>query len=295
MPVPPILDKTAHRAQLARALRRNAPGMDFLARQAAGDIMERLDVVDRRFELAAIAEPGDTLAEMLARSSKAATTVRLCGFAGDCGRGDLPGLVGDEESLPFAPESLDLFVSVLSLHWANDLPGALVQIRRALRPDGLFLAAMLGGDTLTELRQTLAEAEAEVRGGASPRVLPFADVRDLGALLQRAGFALPVADRDVLTVRYDSAFHLMRDLRGMGAANVLVERDRRPPPRRLFLRAAEIYADRFADPDGRVRATFEVVSLSGWAPHEGQQKPARRGSATVSLADVLGKGRSRTV
>ncbi len=291
MPVSLILDRLAWRARLTRALGRAAPGSDFLARHASDDLFERLTVVERFFDVAAVSEPVDMVAGMLARSGKAGLTVRLCAVPGIRASGDVPAVVGDEERLPFAPESLALFVSVLSLHWANDLPGALVQIRRALRPDGLFLAAMLGGATLTELRQALTEAEAEVCGGASPRILPFADVRDLGALLQRAGFALPVADRDVLTVRYDSAFDLIRDLRGMGATNVLLDRDRRPPPRRLFLRAAEIYAERFADPDGRVRATFEVVSLSGWAPHEGQQKPARRGSGTVSLAKVLGRGR----
>ena len=185
------------------------------------------------------------------------------------------GVVGDEEALPLAPDSIDLFASALALQWTNDLPGALIQIRAALRPDGLLLAAMTGGRTLAELREALAAAESEMRGGASPRVMPAADVRDLGALLQRAGFALPVADRDALTVRYDSAFDLFRDLRAMGAANALPERERRPATRRLFLRAAEIYAERFSDPDGRVRATFEIVSLSGWAPHESQQKPAQ--------------------
>ncbi len=197
------------------------------------------------------------------------------------------GLVGDEEALPLAPGSIDLFASALALQWTNDLPGALIQIRAALRPDGLLLAAMTGGSTLAELREALTAAESELRGGASPRVMPAADVRDLGALLQRAGFALPVADREVLTVRYDSAFDLFRDLRAMGAANALPERERRPAGRGLFLRAAEIYAERFSDPDGRIRATFEIVSLSGWAPHESQQQPAKRGSGKVSLAEAL--------
>jgi SAM-dependent methyltransferase len=174
--------------------------------------------------------------------------------------------VGDEEALPLAPLSTDLFVSTLALQWTNDLPGALTQIRRVLKRDALFLAAMTGGRTLVELREALFTAEAELSGGASPRVLPMADVRDAGALLQRAGFALPVADRDLLTVRYDSVFALIADLKAMGASNVLVERARRPPPRRLFARAAEIYGERFADPDGRLRATFEIISLSGRAP-----------------------------
>jgi SAM-dependent methyltransferase len=203
----------------------------------------------------------------------------------------IAGAVGDEEALPLGVASIDLFASTLALQWANDLPGALIQIRTALRPDGLFLAAMTGGETLTELRQSLFAAESELRGGASPRVIPAADVRDLGALLQRAGFALPVVDRDKVIVRYDTAFDLFRDLRAMGASNALTDRDRRPVGHKLFLRAAEIYAEKFSDADGRIRATFDIISLSGWAPHESQQKPARRGSGEVSLADVLGSGK----
>ena len=156
---------------------------------------------------------------------------------------------------------------MLALQWTNDLPGALVQIRGALRPDGLFLAALIGGQTLTELREVLSAAESEIRGGASPRVMPTADVSDLGALLQRAGFALPVVDRDLVTVRYTTALDLFRELKAMGASNALSDRDRRPASRHLLLRAAEIYAERFMDPDQRVRATFEILFLSGWAPH----------------------------
>jgi SAM-dependent methyltransferase len=185
-------------------------------------------------------------------------------------------------------ESVDLVVSGLALQWINDLPGTLVQIRRALKPDGLFLAALVGGETLTELRQSFAAAEAEIEGGVSPRVTPFADLRDLGMLLQRAGFALPVTDVDRLVVRYSSPFGLMEDLRRMGATNVLRERRRTPLRRATLIRMAEIYADRFADPDGRIRATFDIVWLSGWAPHESQQKPLRPGSATHRLADALG-------
>ncbi len=190
--------------------------------------------------------------------------------------------------MPLATGRFDLVVSALALQGANDLPGALVQIRRVLRPDGLFLGAIVGGRTLTELRAVLTEAEAEVTGGVSPRVAPFADVRDMGGLLQRAGFALPVADSEVLTVRYDSLFALMADLRAMGATSTLVARERRPSRRDMFMRAARLYAERFADPDGRIRATFEIVSLAGWAPHESQQKPARRGSGTISLGTALG-------
>ena len=203
-------------------------------------------------------------------------------------------VAADEEALPFRDGSLDLVVSALSLQFVNDLPGTLVQIRRALKPDGLFLAALVGGDTLTELRQAFAAAEAEIEGGVSPRVAPFADLRDLGALLQRAGFALPVTDVDRLTVRYASPLALMHDLRRMGATNALVERRRTPLRRATLARMMEIYGERFADPDGRMRATFEIVWLSGWAPHESQQQPLRPGSAQPRLADALGdEGRVR--
>jgi SAM-dependent methyltransferase len=196
--------------------------------------------------------------------------------------------VADEEALPFRDASLDLVVSALALQFVNDLPGALLQIRRALKPDGLFLAALLGGGTLTELRQAFAAAESDVEGGVSPRVAPFADLRDLGALLQRAGFALPVTDTDHLIVRYNTVFGLTHDLRRMGATNALLDRRRAPLKRATLMRMAEIYAQRFADADGRVRATFEIVWLSGWAPHPRQQQPLKPGSASTRLADALG-------
>ena len=194
----------------------------------------------------------------------------------------------DEEALPFAPESLDLVVSVLSLHWVNDLPGALIQIRRALKPDGLFVASILGGQTLTELRQALLTAEVELTGGAGPRIAPFADALDAAGLLQRAGFALPVADIDHVTVRYAHPIKLMADLRAMGETNALAERARRPLSRAVLARACEIYAERFADPDGRVRATFDIITLTGWAPHPDQQQPLKPGSAKMRLADAAG-------
>jgi SAM-dependent methyltransferase len=201
-------------------------------------------------------------------------------------------LDSDSEVLPLQPESLDLAVSALAFQFVNDLPGVLAQIRRALRPDGLLLAALPGGDTLTELRQSFAAAEAECEGGVSPRVAPFADLRDIGHLLQRAGLALPVTDVDRIVVRYDNAFALMRDIRGMGATNILVERRRTPTRRTTMLRMAQIYAERFADPDGRIRATFDIVWLSAWAPHESQQKPLRPGSAKASLEAAV-KSRKR--
>jgi SAM-dependent methyltransferase len=179
-------------------------------------------------------------------------------------------------------------VSSLALHWVNDLPGTLLQIRRVLQPDGLFLAVMAGGETLNELRHSLAAAESEVEGGLSPRVAPFVEVRAMGTLLQRAGFALPVADVDRLTVRYADLAGLFRDLRAMGATNALTARRRRPLRRRTLQRAAEIYAERFADADGRLRATFDLLWVSAWAPHESQQQPLKPGSAKMKLADALG-------
>jgi SAM-dependent methyltransferase len=199
--------------------------------------------------------------------------------------------VSDTEPLALEPGSVDLAVSALALQAVNDLPGAMAQIRRALKPDGLFLAAMIGGETLTELRQSFAAAESEIEGGVSPRVAPFADLRDIGALLQRAGFALPVTDVDRIVVRYDNAFALMQDLRRMGATNILVERRRTPSRRATFVRMAQVYAERFSDPDGRIRATFDVVWLSGWAPHQSQQKPLKPGSAKMSLAEAVNKAR----
>jgi len=192
-----------------------------------------------------------------------------------------------DEVVPLAPESLDLALSALAFQFVNDLPGVLSQIRRALKPDGLLLAALIGGDTLTELRQSFAAAEAECEGGVSPRVAPFADLRDIGALLQRAGLALPVTDVDRVVVRYDNAFALMADLRRMGATNVLTERRKTPTRRSTVLRGAEIYRERFADADGRIRATFDIVWLSAWAPHASQPKPLKPGSATASLEEAV--------
>ena len=232
---------------------------------------ERLQAVLRGIshDGADIGTPGDSCAKALAGRCRCARPRRS------------PDSKAKRVRLP--PESLDLAVSGLAFQFVNDLPGVLAQIRRALKPDGLLLAAMIGGDTLTELRQSFASAEAECEGGVSPRVAPFADLRDVGALLQRAGFALPVTDVDRVVVRYDSAFALMPDLRRMGATNILVERRRTPTRRATLLRMAQIYGERFADPDGRIRATFDIIWLSGWAPHESQQKPLQPGSAKASL------------
>ena len=199
-----------------------------------------------------------------------------------------PAVVADAEFLPFAKGAFDLIFSNLDLHWTNDLPGSLLQIRRALKPDGLFLAAIFGGETLRELRDVLMSAETELNDGASPRVSPFAELRDAGGLLQRAGFALPVADSDEIVVTYENLFRLATDLRGMAEANALHERLRLPTGRQVFLHAAQLYAERYPAEDGRIRATFQIVYLHGWAPHESQPKALRPGSATARLADALG-------
>ncbi|MCW4116610.1 methyltransferase domain-containing protein [Aurantimonas sp. MSK8Z-1] len=280
----PLLDRRRRRA----AARPDFAGVQFLLEAAAQDLAERLSAVERHFEVAVdLASGGDAVAKALAGSPQIGRLVRIerdTAFLGGAGG---QSVVADEEALPLAANSVDLVLSALSLQLTNDTPGVLIQIQRALKPDGLFLAAMLGGETLNELRAALLSAEAELTGGASPRVIPFVEVRDAGALLQRAGFALPVADQDRLTVRYDTMFGLMTDLRAMGMANMLGERSRRPGSRRLFLRAAEIYRERFADPDGRVRASFDIVSLSGWKPHASQQQPLQPGSAKASLAAAL--------
>jgi SAM-dependent methyltransferase len=282
----PLFDRTLLDRRRRRAFAANGGATDFLLRAAADDLLERLATVNRRFGTALdLATPAPLLAERLAASGMIDNVVRLDSLPEALGP---HGILGDAERLPFAPASLDLIVSALALHWLNDLPGALIQARRALKPDGLFLAVLLGADTLIELKSAFAEAESELRGGIAPRVAPFAELRDLGGLLQRAGLALPVADQDRLTVRYDSILDLMHDLRKMGATNALIERDRRPLRRDILAEAAAIYARDFSDPDGRIRATFQLVSLSGWAPHESQQQPLRPGSAKSRLADALG-------
>ena len=283
---PTIFDRPLLRARQRRARARGP--VTFLLDHVAAELAERLATVLRRFDVAVdLGTPTDALRRALAENETIATLI-----AAEPAAATLDGaylrVAADEETLPFADGALDLVVSALALQWVNDLPGALIQIRRALKPDGLLLAAMLGGDSLMELREAFASAESEIEGGLSPRVAPFADLRELGALMQRAGFALPVVDSDRLTVRYDSAFALMRDLRAMGATNVLTERRRTPLKRATLLRMGEIYAERFSDPDGRVRATFEIAWLSGWSPHASQQKPLKPGSAAQRLADALG-------
>jgi SAM-dependent methyltransferase len=278
---PIIFDRLLQRRRRSRAA---ASPANFLLEHVAGELVDRLSVVLRRFDVGVdLGTPGDAVRMSLRRLGAVGTIV-----GADVIARSKPFVVADEEALPFRDSSLDLVVSGLALHFANDLPGVLTQIRRALKPDGLFLAALLGGDTLTELRQAFAEAETEIEGGVSPRVAPFADLRQLGALLQRAGFALPVIDVERVTVRYGSAFDLMHDLRRVGAANTLVARRRVPLRRMTLMQMADIYARRFADADGRIRTTFDIVWLSGWSPHPNQQQPLRPGSAKARLADALG-------
>lgn len=286
MPDSTIFDRLLLRQRRRRAIALGAE--TFLLDRVAAELGERLGVVLRRFErVVDLGTPTAAVQRVLAAGGRFGAVVAA---APDAAQADAASLrvAADEEALPFADGSLDLVVSALALQFVNDLPGALIQIRRALKADGLFMAALIGGGSLSELREAFSAAESEVDGGISPRVAPFADVRELGGLLQRAGFALPVVDSDRVTVRYDSVVSLMRDLRRMGATNILRERRRTPLKRATLARLGAIYAERFADPDGRVRATFEIVWLSGWAPHESQQKPLKPGSAARRLADALG-------
>ncbi len=266
-----------------------AQAHDFLLARVADDFAERLSAIKRQFPLALnLGAYHGLLGRRLRGLPGIGLMIDMEPARAPLAQCEGPSVQADEEALPFADQSLNLVVSGLALHLVNDLPGVLIQIRRALKPDGLLLAALLGGATLHELRTSLLLAEEEVEGGASPRVAPFADVRDLGALLQRAQFALPVADAETLTVTYADAIALMRELRAMGASNALIDRRKRPLRRATLMRAAEIYADRFGLAGGRVPATFEIVTLTGWAPHESQQKPLTPGSARQRLAHALG-------
>ena len=283
-----VFDQDLIARRRKRALTNGDDKAGFLLDIAARELAERLNVVERQFDQAVELHgyTGAAAREVLA-TGKVGALERVetdAAFAGPDGAIKVSSL----EVVPLAPESVNLVVSPLSLHLTNDTPGVFIQIRRALKPDGLFLAAIPGSGTLQELREVLLATEAEMSGGASPRVIPFADVRDMGGLLQRAGFTLPVADTENYTVRYGSLFSLLKDLRAMGMTNPLAARSRAPLSKAFFLRAAEIYAERFSDPDGRIRATFSIIYVSGWAPHESQQKPLARGSARTRLADALG-------
>jgi SAM-dependent methyltransferase len=253
-------------------------GTDFLVAEAAARIAERLMTVNRRFSDALdISSRNAALATLRPVADRWILT-QLCGSGAN--------IIADEEALPFANASFDLIVSVLSLHAVNDLPGALVQIRRALRPDGLFMAALFGGETLQELRAAFAAAETQVRGGASLRIAPFSDIRELGALLQRAGFALPVADVERTTVQYRNFAALLADLRALGETNALCQRSRKFLRRDVLGAALTEYADAHTE-NGRLRATFDIVYLTSWAPPESPQKPRAPESARIRFADAL--------
>ncbi|MGK9055161.1 methyltransferase domain-containing protein [Neorhizobium petrolearium] len=285
-----LFDERLVKARRERALAQHGRNAAFLLEIAGRELADRLAVVERRFETAVELHGGTGIAARDALATGKIGSIRRIetneAFAE-------PGeniAAAAWEDVPLELQSVNLVLSPLALHLVNDTPGTLIRIRRALKPDGLFLAAIPGAGTLAELRDVLLSAEAELTGGASPRVIPFADVRDVGGLLQRAGFTLPVVDAETYTVRYDSLFPLMRDLRAMGMTNPLAGRSRMPVTRRFFVRAAELYAERYSDPDGRIRATFSIVYASGWAPHESQQQPLKPGSAKMRLADALRKG-----
>ena len=293
-----MFDRPLARRRLARAQRdfAEAGGVDFLLRRAADDLAERLLLVKRQFGVAVdLATPGPHAALALAGDARVGFVLRAAPTACSRGEGAYARVVADEERSPLGDQRCDLVVSLLALQGANDLPGALIQIRRALKADGLFLGCVVGGESLGELRQSLMGAESEILSGAAPRVAPFADLRVLGALLQRAGLALPVVDLDRVVTRYGDMLALIGDLRAMGATNALAARGGAALRRDVLRRAGEIYAERFADADGRLRATFDLIWLAGWAPHPDQPKPLKPGSATMRLEDALrGQGESRS-
>lgn len=285
-----LVDEPLRLKRLLRAARARAPGVDFLLKRAAADLSDRLAIIDRSF-LAPVTLYGrapDIADAMSASGRVGAPVLRI--EQHEALLGASPGMIAAEPSaLAFEQQSADLIVCIHAMHGIDDIPGLLARIRRALRPDGLFVAAMPAAGTLGELRDSLLAAEAET-GAASPRVMPFVDVRQAGDLLRQSGFALPVADVETVTVRYRAMAALMADLRAMGETNALVARSRTPATRALFDRAAAHYARNHADADGRLRATFSTVWMSGWAPHESQQKPLKPGSAEVSLARALRGG-----
>lgn len=284
-----VFDRRLVRLRRERAAA-NWTAHDFLFREVAERLAERLDDVRRRFPLALeLGRRGEALTAALQTRAGIETIVHA-GLSPSAVR-DAGGLAvaADEEALPFRDGAFDLVISSLALHWVNDLPGALAQVRRALKPDGLFLAALFGGGTLAELRDALMDAEMAEEGGVSPRVSPFADVRDMGALLQRAGFALPVVDVDAITVTFPDALALMKDLRGMGETNAVKARRNGFLRRATLGRAVEAYRDRHGDADGRIPATFRVIFVTAWAPASSQPKPLRPGSAKTRLADALGE------
>nr|WP_321460841.1 methyltransferase domain-containing protein [uncultured Cohaesibacter sp.] len=286
--IPQLFDIALLAQRRKRALSKYGEDGDFLLREVASDMLDRLSLVMRPFpEIVELGGHTGLLAKSL-QNRKGTRRVTRLEQVPDFFSGMEQGIVVDPEILPLKAGSINLLVAPLFLHWINDLPGLLLQIRQCLAPDGLLMATLLGRESLKELRQAFLVADSEITGGASPRVAPLPDLKDMGTLLQRAGFTLPVIDHDMLTVRYASLFDLMQDLRRMGATNILHDRSRTMLRRDVLLRAAEIYQQEFSDPDGRIRASFQILSLSGWAPDESQQKPLKPGSARISLTSVLG-------
>ncbi|OLP42962.1 methyltransferase domain-containing protein [Rhizobium oryziradicis] len=282
-----LFDQALISGNRARAAQRATPDAGFLLDIVATELAERVAVVERQFDQAVELHGVDGRAALACFETGRISALRRVETSDAFAKPGEEIIHAPIEHLPLEEQSVNLLLSPLVLHLTNDMPGLLIQMRRALKPDGLLLAALPGAGTLAELRDVLLATEVEMSGGASPRVMPFADVRDMGSLLQRAGFALPVVDMEDYTVRYDSIFPLMRDLKAMGMANPLQARSRKPLNRAFFMRAAELYAERYSDPDGRIRATFSIIYMSGWAPHENQPKPLKRGSARISLADAL--------
>jgi NADH dehydrogenase [ubiquinone] 1 alpha subcomplex assembly factor 5 len=286
-PPPQIFDR-ARFARRRDRIARHFEDYAFLRARVSSDLESRLGDTPRVFEHGLeLGAAGGELSAALIASGKAAAMIAADtapAFVAQAAARGLASVIADEEALPFAPESFDLVIAPLTLHWVNDLPGALIQVRRVLKPDGLFLAALFGAGTLAELRDVLVQAETELTGGLSPRLSPLPGLRDMAGLLQRAGFALPVADRDPVTVRYARPDNLLADLKGMGERAAFASGAARALPRRVLSRAMQLYRDRYSDPDGRVRASFEIVHLSGWSPGPGQPQPRRPGSATASLA-----------
>lgn len=282
-----VFDRTLLRQRRDRAAA-HISDFDFLLKEVAGNILSRFDLIKKEFPLVLdLGAHHGILAEKLVECENVGQVMAADASWRMVSNARVPAVVADEEFLPFQSGSLDAIVSNLSLHWVNDLPGALLQINNALKPDGLFLAAVLGGESLKELRGALMDAELSISGGASPRVSPFIDMRDMGALLQRAGFALPVVDNDIITVDYAHPLQLMRDLRGMGASNATRNRLMIPTKRQVLLEAAHLYQEKHGDELGRVPATFEIIYAIGWRPHASQQKPLKPGSAAARLAETL--------
>lgn len=280
-----VFDRALVRRRRDRAVP-NFSDHSFLFDEVAERLADRLEDVVRPFPLALDVGCHDGAMGRVLAGRKGIERLIACDLAPGFARA-ARGLAADEEFLPFAPDSFDLVVSNLSLHWVNDLPGALLQMRQILKPDGFFCGAMLGGDTLIELRRCLYEAEMAVSGGVSPRVSPFAEIKDAGGLLQRAGFALPVVDSDTLTVTYSDAFALMRELRGMAESNAVLARRKVPATRGLLFDAARRYAELYAEPDGRIPVTFQILYLAGWSPHDSQQQPLKPGSGEIPLGQAL--------